>query len=97
MNKSAFSLIPLLILSAMLFVACQNSPAAPPSDADTNPESVSAPVVSHGQPFSNGPTVAPENAIVGPSAPPSEDSNATPAQAVTTDENIRITLPRKTE
>lgn len=46
----------------------------------------------YGKPYSNGPSGPPQ--MTGPTAPPPE---VTPAQAVTTNENIRLTLPRKTE
>lgn len=50
--------------------------------------------VDHGIPSSSGPTSAP--AVKGPdSAPPGVSANQ--AQAITTNENIRLTLPRKTQ
>jgi hypothetical protein len=55
----------------------------------------------YGKPYSNGPTD--QTTIKGPSAPPPENTQSTAesqpqaeAQAVTTSENIRLTLPLKT-
>lgn len=87
----------LLLLSMLVFVAgCQGNAGTAPAD---NAQAVSeqAPqeqvVVEKGVPFSNGPSVPPE-VIEGPSAPPPENGSA---KAVTTNENIRITLPVKSD
>lgn len=57
------------------------------------------PVIDHGIPESTGPTGAPN--VKGPTSPPPESnvlSDLSPqAEAVTTSENIRLTLPLKTE
>lgn len=55
-------------------------------------------VIDRGTPYSNGPSAPPDESV-GPTAPPPEINKNTgeQAQAVTTNENIRLTLPRKTE
>lgn len=54
------------------------------SKVDQNNESA---ITGHGEPFSKGPSGPP--AVKGPSSPPPQ------AQAVTKNENIRLTLPLK--
>jgi hypothetical protein len=81
---------------ALLMAGCQgNAETAPAKNTqavvDKAPQEQVG--VEKGVPFSNGPSVPPE-AIEGPSAPPPENGSA---KAVTTNENIRITLPVKTE
>lgn len=52
------------------------------------------PVVTHGEPSSKGPQALPSDQN-GPDAPPPERANDPKAQAITTKENIRLTLPLK--
>lgn len=93
MKKTALLILPALM--AILLTGCQS--AADPTTQDSTDQAATQQevVVDKGLPFSNGPTEGPET-VKGPDAPP-PGSSAMPAQAVTTDENIRITLPRKTE
>jgi hypothetical protein len=84
----------LLILGVVLLAGCQ---AAEPPKQENNDNKAGVPVDtklegSYGKPYSNGPTTSPEE-MTGPTTPPPE----TPAQAITTNENIRLTLPRKVE
>lgn len=76
----------LLILIAGIISGCQ-------SDLENKVK-----VESHGRPYSVGPKSSPENSRGPTSAPPErKDEGLTEAQAITTNENIRLTLPRKTE
>jgi hypothetical protein len=77
-----------LFLTGLLLCACQ---AAPPANLQQNQTEKPVP---DNVPFSKGPTSEP--IVTGPSGPPPETSDST-AQAVTTKENIRLTLPTKTE
>lgn len=79
----------------VILTACQSQEAVNMKN-DLKPEKT---VVDHGIPQSTGPTTAPSS-MKGPTTPPpgGEKTMAVDqAQAVTTNENIRLTLPRKTE
>lgn len=67
------------------------------TNANTKTED-KAEVVDRGTPYSVGPSAPPGNEV-GPNSPPPEVAieSTDQAQAVTTNENIRLTLPRKTE
>ena len=93
-NLTSLSLLALLI-STLFLTACQSVEEQPMPQEPSEQSPQQEQVIDHGIPFSNGPTEPPEM-IKGPSAPPPENTNV-PAQAVTTDENIRITLPLKTD
>ncbi len=85
----------LMILTVLILAGCQNTEPATTDLKET--DTVVPPVNTelegrYGKPYSNGPTSSPED-ITGPTTPPPETS----AQAVTTNENIRLTLPRKVE
>lgn len=55
-------------------------------------------VENRGRPYSVGPSSSPESSRGPTSAPPERKAEGlTQAQAITTNENIRLTLPRKTE
>ena len=91
-------IVPLLAMFALTLVltGCQSAEDTQKlQDTAAQKETEQLPVVDKGVPFSNGPSMSPDE-IIGPDAPPSE-AQSVPAQAVTTNENIRITLPRKTE
>jgi ABC-type phosphate/phosphonate transport system substrate-binding protein len=77
-------IIPVLMLSACQSQSENNSKAEQVQGSQKIEE-----VQSHGEPFSKGPTDAP--GVKGPTAPPPQ------AQAVTKNENIRLTLPLKSE
>lgn len=87
-----------LILIAVMGLALAGCQNASQPQANQNGKAV----VDHGTPYSNGPTTAPD--LKGPAAPPPEDGQTTApygtapaAQAVTTNENIRLTLPLKNQ
>lgn len=97
--KTSFSIFILAILTtSIVFSGCQSTDEQSGQMNSTDQTSQQEIVVDKGVPFSNGPDEGPES-MVGPNSPPpaSTSTLAAPAQAVTTDENIRITLPRKTE
>lgn len=89
----------LILITAVLLMltACQSSNDVVENqelvtDNSTTPE----PTETYGTPYSVGPSGPPETMVKGPtSAPPSNTSAG--AQAVTTTEDIRLTLPRKTD
>lgn len=72
------------VLSIIILAGCQNLTDQPLNSVNTNKNSN---LPSHGEPYSKGPAVPPT--VKGPSAPPPQ------AQAVTKNENIRLTLPLK--
>lgn len=88
-------ILTLATLTLLTLAGCQNEQSDqnlqdnPANDSDS---SNSKDYVDHGLPYSAGPSAAP--AVNGPTSALPE---STQAQAVTTDENIRLTLPRKTE
>ncbi len=84
----------ILVLSIILLAGCQqeNGEMNKEKGADA-PQKAEDQVGKYGVPYSNGPTAGPET-MKGPTAPPPETPTA---QAVTTKENIRLTLPLKTE
>ena len=76
----------LLILIAGVMSGCQ-------ADLDNKGK-----IENYGKPFSVGPKSSPEASRGPTSAPPEKKAEGlTQAQAITTNENIRLTLPRKTE
>jgi len=78
----------LVSLMGIALAGCQNATPTESGNPDSaDNQKVVTPVVDHGTPYSNGPTTSP--IVKGPSSPPPE------AQAVTTNENIRLTLPLK--
>lgn len=80
----------ILILGMIALSACQaNVKVETPEKAVDQ-----TPVVTHGEPNSKGPD-APPSMDNGPDSPPPELSNDPSAQAITTKENIRLTLPLK--
>ena len=98
MKKINFVIV--ILLAAGCLTACQAQPTTvgTPSTDTTNSAGLK-PVVDHGTPYSKGPSSAPTMAN-GPTTPPPADGiitlpDNTQAQAVTTNENIRLTLPRK--
>ena len=85
----------ILVLSFLVLAGCQQENGGnPETNTNTNDQQkVQVEQTSkYGVPYSDGPTTGPET-MNGPTAPPPENS----AQAVTTKENIRLTLPRKVE
>ncbi len=78
-----------LFLTTLILSACQADVKIENIDKATD----KTPVVSHGEPASKGPDTPP-SLDNGPDAPPPESPN-TNAQAITTKENIRLTLPLK--
>lgn len=95
----------LMAVMGMLLAGCQSGPQSD-SPKEVNQNSANnlnseKPVVDRGAPYSNGPTSSPD--VKGPTAAPPEDGATTPygkppaAQAVTTNENIRLTLPLKNQ
>lgn len=76
----------LLILIAGIISGCQ-------ADLENKEKAVN-----RGRPYSVGPSSSPESSRGPTSAPPERKAEGlTQAQAITTNENIRLTLPRKTE
>jgi hypothetical protein len=98
MNKK--TLFFLITMMAIGLIGCQevadtNNQA---TNTNTTKTETKPEVVDRGTPYSVGPSAPPGN-DVGPSSPPPEIAveSTDQAQAVTTNENIRLTLPRKTE
>lgn len=79
-----------MVLGLMTLSACQTD--IKNQNPDKKVDQVN--VVSHGEPKSKGPD-APPSMDNGPDAPPPENIADPSAQAVTTKENIRLTLPLK--
>jgi PBP1b-binding outer membrane lipoprotein LpoB len=73
------------ILAVIILAGCQNSMDEQNKQIDTTIKNTN--LENHGEPFSTGPTTPP--AVKGPATPPPQ------AQAVTKNENIRLTLPLK--
>ena len=93
MKKNLLIIVCLLALSTL--AACQEQGESKNTQTDAV-KSEQQKVVDHGIPVSKGPT-APLTDEGGPTTPPPENIvKATQAQAITTNENIRLTLPRKT-
>ncbi len=90
--------ITLGLLFLTLFSACQSNTEILENNNDVPKE-----VVDHGIPFTNGPDSEPN--IKGPDSLPPESNLSekqannlvSQAQAITTSESIRLTLPKKTE
>lgn len=79
----------ILFLAILTLSACQAEMKSDNADKTVN----KTPVTSHGEPTSKGPD-APPSLDNGPDAPPPDRTDAN-AQAITTKENIRLTLPLK--
>ena len=80
----------ILAIGLMTLSACQADIKTDTSEKKSD----TTPVVTHGEPKSKGPD-APPSMDNGPDAPPPENIIDPSAQAVTTKENIRLTLPLK--
>jgi len=87
----------ILIVGAVL-AGCQNANTGNTNNADNGVAANQQKVYERGTPYSKGPTAAPDSSTGPTSAPPADGQTATQpsAQAVTTNENIRLTLPLKT-
>jgi hypothetical protein len=109
MQKNVQKIFSLSLIAVFMLAGCQATNTPQTTDDNQTVSEKPQEVVDHGIPFTNGPS-APPDSTVGPTAPPPEnDSQAadinlpagsnTPvaAKAVTTNENIRITLPVKTD
>jgi hypothetical protein len=87
----------ILLLAGMFLMivlaGCQSESADLNQAADNQakPVNTNLPDGEYGKPYSKGPTSSPEESLKGPTAPPPA------AQAVTTNENIRLTLPKEAE
>lgn len=88
----------LVMLAFGALAGCQDN-SVQPASSEKNSTAATADqkdYVDHGLPHSEGPSTTPGNGVT-PTTPPPENSAVDQAQAVTTNENIRLTLPRKSE
>jgi hypothetical protein len=94
MNKTILALLSLILLVGCQSTSVEEGQAPAPEESAMETDITE----SYGQPYSAGPSGTPDISVTGPNAaPPEKEIGSAGAQAVTTSEDIRLTLPRKTD